>query len=97
MTAGVPWYPILFATGLVITATVSYFSSQISFAEELGNRPTREEMNGHIARLQETIVREVQEAKEEQKNDYEDVKQQQRETRQDIRDLRQIILDGRSR
>ena len=91
-----PWYPILFGVGIVLAATVSYFSSQISLAEELGDRPTREEMNGHIATLQETIIREVKDAKEEQKADYEDVKEQQAETRQDIRDLRQLILDGRT-
>lgn len=95
--ASFSWQPIIFVAVIVSAATVSYFSSQISLAEELGDRPTREEMNGHITELKETIVREVKEAKQEQKNNYEDVKQQQSETRQDIRDLRQIILDGRAR
>ncbi len=66
-------------------------------AMELGDRPTREEMNGHITELKETIVREVKDAKEEQRSNYQTIKEQQRETRQDIRDLRQIILDGRAR
>jgi len=92
-----PWQPIIFVGVIISAATVSYFSSQISLASELGDRPTREEMNGHIEKLEETIVREVKEAKEQQKTNYEDVKEQQRETRQDIRDLRQLILDGRSR
>ena len=95
MSTAIPWYPILFGVGLALTATVSYFSSQISLASELGDRPTREEMNGHIEKLEETIVREVTEVKEQQKANYEDVKEQQSETRQDIRDLRQLILDGR--
>ena len=92
-----PWYPILFGTGLVLAATVSYFSSQISLASELGDRPTREEMNGHITELKETIVREVKDAKEEQRESNNAIREQLRETGQDIRELRQIILDGRSR
>jgi len=83
MSSYIPWYPILFATGLVITATVSYYSSQISLAEELGDRPTRHELNGHVQELKEIIIREVQE-----------IKEQQKEVRQDIRDLRQVILDN---
>ena len=97
MSASIPWYPILFGVGLTLTATVSYFSSQISLASELGARPTREEMNGHITELKETIVREVKDAKEEQKADYQDIKEQLRETGQDIRELRQVIIDGISR
>ena len=92
-----PWYPILFGFSLALTATVTYFSSQISIASELGDRPTREEMNGHITELKETIIREVKDAKEEQQTSNAAIREQQRETRQDIRELRQLIIDGRQR
>ncbi len=92
MTA-IPWYPIIFALTMLATAGVGYFSSQISLAEELGARPTRDEMNGHIEKLEERIVQEVKDAKEEQQAQYIVIRDQQKETRQDIRDLRQIILE----
>ena len=91
-----PWYPILGIVTIVLAVSGSYLSSRISLAEELGDRPTREEMNGHITELKETIIREVKDAKEEQRSDYEDIKEQLRETGQDIRELRQVILDNRS-
>ena len=99
--ASFPWQPVTYGIGLILTAIVVYYSSQVSLAEELGDRPTREEMNGHITELKETIVREVQEAKEQQATDYGRIEKQQAETREDIRtlssDLRRLILDGRSR
>ncbi len=33
----IPWYPIALVVGMVLSAIVTYYSSQISFAEELGN------------------------------------------------------------
>ena len=38
-----PWYPIMAGTGMVLAALVSYYSSQVSIAAELGDRPTRAE------------------------------------------------------
>jgi len=97
--ASIPWYPILTISAVALTALVSYYSSQISLAAELGDRPTRQEMNGHITELKETIVREIQDVKDQQRDDIKRVQDTQdenhKETRQDFRDLRQIILDAR--
>jgi len=97
MSTSIPWYPILGVITIVLAISGSYVSSRISLAMELGDRPTREEMNGHVNKLEETIVREVKEAKEQQKSDYKRIEKQQSETRQDIRELRNLILDGRPR
>lgn len=89
------WYPIVGAITVAVAVGGSYITSRISLAEELGDRPTRSEMNGHISKLEERIVQEVKDSKEQQQEQYIVIRDQQKETRQDIRDLRQLILDGR--
>lgn len=87
-----PWQPILWGVGIVAMGTVSYFSSQVSIAEELGDRPTRFEVQQQITEIKEIIVREVKEIKESQSKDAQEYQSQQREVRQDIRDLREVIV-----
>ena len=89
------WYPVVGAVTILLAVGGSYITSRISLAEELGDRPTRAEMNGHIDKLEGRIIQEVKDAKEEQQAQYIVIRDQQKETRQDIRDLRQLILDGR--
>jgi sensor histidine kinase YesM len=89
-----PWQITLIVAGMAVAGLASYYTSRISLAEELGNRPTREEVNGHVQELKEIIVREVTEIKEQQKSDAEHYQEQQGEVRQDIRDLREVIINN---
>lgn len=57
--ANIPWYPLAFIGGLVLAAMVTYYSSQISFAQALGNRPTRIEVTEQIAKVYSAFVREM--------------------------------------
>lgn len=83
----------LIVVGMLFTGMASYYANQVGVVSAMGDRPTREEMNGHIEKLEDRIVQEVKDAKEEQQAQYIVIRDQQKETRQDIRDLRQIILE----
>ena len=77
----ISWPPIIIAAVIFIAGIVgSYYSSQISIAEDLGKRPTREEVKEEIKGYHEQVKREV-----------DDIKESQKETREDIRDIRQNI------
>lgn len=91
--ASFPWQPAMFVAGITVAAIASYYSSQISLAEELGDRPTRSEMNGHVQELKEIIVREVKEIKDSQAKQGQQYQDQQKEVRQDIRRLTDIIIE----
>jgi len=84
----------LIIAGMIIAGLASYFSSRVGLAEELGNRPTRQEVTNHVQELKEIIVREVKEIKEQQKTDAQSYQTQQTEVRQDIRDLREVIINN---
>ena len=89
----IPWYPIALVVGMVLSAIVTYYSSQISFAEELGNRPTRTEMQQQLTEIKEIIVREVKEIKDQQKVDAASYARQQQAVRQDIRELTRLVIE----
>ena len=84
----------LIITGMVIAGLASYYSRGIGLTEELGNRPTRAEVQQQITEIKETIVREVRDIKDSQTKDAQQYQSQQQEVRQDIRDLREVIINS---
>ena len=92
MTAN-SWQIGLIAGGMVLAGLASYTTSRIGLAEELGDRPTRAEVNDHVQELKEIIIREVAEIKEQQKDDAKFYQAQQGEVRQDIRRLTDFIIE----
>lgn len=75
-----PWYPLVFGVGIVLAGMVSYYSSQVSIAAELGNRPTRVEMREAIKEYTVTVQREL-----------DTIKESQKETREDMRAIRRYM------
>ena len=75
-----PWYPLVFGVGIVLAGMVSYYSSQVSIAAELGNRPTRGEMREAIKEYTVTAQREL-----------DTIKESQKETREDMRAIRRYM------
>lgn len=83
---------VLIVAGMVIAGLASYYSSRVGLAEELGDRPTRAEVQQQVTELKETIVREVKDLKDSQEKDAQQYQSQQKEVRQDIRRLTDIII-----
>lgn len=75
-----PWYPIMAGAAMVLTALISYYSSQVSIAAELGDRPTRAEMRDTVKGYTDTVQREL-----------DTIKESLREGREDMRAIRRYI------
>ncbi len=84
---------IVIVAGMIVAGLASYYTSRIGLAEELGNRPTRAEVQQQITEIKETIVREVKDIKDSQAEDAKQYQSQQQEVRQDIRRLTDIIIE----
>ncbi len=66
--------------GMALAALVSYYSSQVSVAAELGDRPTRAEMRETIQEYTSIVQREL-----------DTIKESQKETREDMRAIRRYM------
>lgn len=77
---------------MLFTGMASYYANQVGIASAMGDRPTREEVNGHVQELKEIIVREVAEIKDQQKTANQAYQTKQAEVRQDIKDLHEVII-----
>jgi len=85
---------VVILAGMVVAGLASYYTSRIGLAEELGDRPTRAEVQQQVTEIKETIVREVKNIKDSQAEDAKQYQSQQQEVRQDIRDLRDVIIQN---
>ena len=86
-------HTVVIVVGMVVAGLASYYSSRVGLAEELGDRPTRAEVQQQLTEIKETIVREVKDIKDRQETDAENYTRQQGEVRQDIRDLTKIVIE----
>ena len=85
------WYPIVSGIGIVLAGIVVYYSSQVSIAAELGDRPTRAEMKATVQAYHFAVQRELDTIKETLKETREDMRAIRRYMEQAIRPLSGIV------
>ena len=88
------WQTYLIVVGMIFTGMASYTTVRVSIAEDLGDRPTRAEVDKHVGEIKHTIETRIKEIREQQKLDAQGYRDQQKEIRQDIRDLSQAIRES---
>ena len=84
---------VVILAGMAIAGLASYYTSRIGLAEELGDRPTRAEVQQQITEIKDIIVREVKDIKDSQTEDAKQYQSQQQEVRQDIRRLTDFMIE----